>query len=167
MRLSDWNGLDWLLAAILLLSVIAGLWRGFLRTVLGLAGVLGGFLLAAWKYAHIEEWLIETGWIKSPTVAMVAGYLLIVAFVVLAFELIARILQKSVRAVGMGFVDRMLGLLFGFARGWLICTALLMVPVAFAPQSRLIARSVLSPYFLSFAHEVSFLVPIYLQRLLP
>jgi membrane protein required for colicin V production len=165
MRLSDWNGFDWLLAAILLFSMVTGFRRGFVRTVFGLAGFLGGFLLASWKYVRVGELIIDAGWIKSTTTAMVVAYLLIVVFVALGVELVARILQKSARAVGLGFMDRMLGAAFGFARGWMIGIALLMIPTTFAPQSKLVATSVLSPYFFAVAHDVSFLVPRYLQRL--
>jgi membrane protein required for colicin V production len=165
MRLSDWNGFDWLLAGILLFSVISGFRRGFVRTVFGLAGFVGGFLLASWKYVRVGELIIDAGWIKSTSAAMVVAYLLIVIFVALGVELVARILQKSVRAVGLGFMDRMMGAVFGFARGWMIGIALLMIPATFAPQSRLVATSVLSPYFFAVAHDVSFLVPQYLERL--
>jgi membrane protein required for colicin V production len=165
MRLSDWNGFDWLLAAILLFSMVTGFRRGFVRTVFGLAGFLGGFLLASWRYVRVGELIIDAGWIKSTTTAMVVAYLLIVVFVALGVELVARILQKSARAVGLGFMDRMLGAAFGFARGWMIGIALLMIPTTFAPQSKLVATSVLSPYFFAVAHDVSFLVPRYLQRL--
>jgi membrane protein required for colicin V production len=165
MRLSDWNAFDWLLAGILLFSMASGFRRGFVRTVFGLAGFVGGFLLASWKYIRVGELIIDAGWIKSTTTAMVVAYLLIVVFVALGVELVARILQKSVRAVGLGFMDRMLGGLFGFARGWMIGIALLMIPTSFAPQSKLVATSVLSPYFFAIAHDVSFLVPEYLERL--
>jgi membrane protein required for colicin V production len=165
MRLSDWNGFDWLLAGILLFSMVSGFRRGFVRTVFGLVGFIGGFLLASWKYIRVGELIIDAGWIKSTSAAMVVAYLLIVIFVALGVELVARILQKSVRAVGMGFMDRMLGALFGFARGWMIGIVLLMIPATFAPQSKLVATSVLSPYFFALAHDVSFLVPQYLQHL--
>jgi membrane protein required for colicin V production len=165
MNMSDWNAFDWVLAGILLFSMAAGFRRGFVRTVFGLTGFVGGFLLASWKYGRVGEMLIDAGWIKSTTTAMVVAYLLIVVFVALGVELVARILQKSVRAVGLGFMDRVTGALFGFARGWMIGIALLMIPSTFAPQSRLVATSVLSPYFFAFAHDVSFLVPQYLPHL--
>ena len=165
MKLSDWNGFDWLLAGILLFSMIAGLRRGFVRTVFGLAGFVGGFLLASWKYVRVGEMIIDAGWIRSTSAAMVVAYVLIVVFVALGVELVAKILQKSVRSVGLGFMDRMLGGLFGFVRGWMIGIALLMIPATFAPQSKLVATSILSPYFFAVAHDVSFLVPQYLERL--
>jgi membrane protein required for colicin V production len=165
MRWSDWNAFDWMLAGILLFSVVAGFRRGFVRTVFGLAGFVGGFLLASWKYIRVGEMIIDEGWIRSTTTAMVVAYVLIVVFIALAVELVARILQRSVRAAGLGFMDRMLGATLGFARGLMIGIALLMIPTAFAPQSKLVVTSVLSPYFFAVAHDVSFLVPHYLQHL--
>jgi membrane protein required for colicin V production len=53
----------------------------------------------------------------------------------------------------------MLGGAFGLLRGGVIVVALLVIPTTFAPQSKLVATSILSPYFLGVAHDVSFLLP--------
>ncbi len=148
MKMVDWNVFDWLLASIVVTSIVMGFRRGFLRTILGLAGFVGGFLLASWKYGRVGDMLMEFGWIKSTAIARTVAYLLIVGMVALGVELVAKILQKTVRAVGLGFMDRMFGAGFGFVRGWMIGIALLMVPTSFTPQSRLMATSVFRTLFL-------------------
>jgi membrane protein required for colicin V production len=165
MRLVEWNGLDWLLAGILLFSIVAGLRRGLVRAVLGLAGFVGGFLLASWKYVQVADLILGAGWTKSTATARVAAYLLIVALVVIAVELVARLAHKTVRAVGLSSMNRLLGGGFGFLRGWIAGMAVLMIPATFAPQSRLVTTSILCPYFFAVAHDVSFLVPQYVQHL--
>jgi membrane protein required for colicin V production len=165
MSVAEWNGLDWVLVGVLLLSIAAGFRRGLVRTVLGLAGYIGGFMLASWKYVEVGDWITGYGWIKSPATARVVAYLLIVALVVVAIELIARLVHRTVRAVGLSFFNRMLGAGFGFVRGVIAGMALLMIPMTFAPGSRLVTTSVLSPCFFAAAHDVSFLVPQYLQQL--
>jgi uncharacterized membrane protein required for colicin V production len=72
--------------------------------------------------------------------------------------------QKTLRAAGLSFLDRTLGVAFGFARGCLIAIALLLVTTNFAPQSQAVTTSVLSPYLFALAHDVSFLVPQYLLQ---
>ena len=46
MRLSDWNGFDWLLIAILLISMGVAYRRGIVRTLCGFAGFFGGLTVA-------------------------------------------------------------------------------------------------------------------------
>ncbi|HEV2618992.1 MAG TPA: CvpA family protein [Acidobacteriaceae bacterium] len=166
MRVAEWNALDWVLLAVLLFSVAAGFRRGLVRTVLGLAGYVGGFMLASWKYGEVGDWLVGAGWIKSPATARVVAYLLIVVLVVMAAELVARMVHRTLRAVGLSLINRLLGAGFGLVRGAVAGMALLMIPATFAPGSRLVTTSVLSSYFLAGAHDVSFLVPEYLQRLI-
>jgi membrane protein required for colicin V production len=165
MTVSNWNSLDWLLIAILLVSTIAGLRRGLVRTVLGLAGFLGGFLLAASEYARMGDHIVDLGWIKSPTTARLIAYVLIVAVVTMGTALVASLMHQTVRAVGLSFFNRVLGAGFGLLRGWVIGMALLMIPSTFAPQSTLLATSILSPCFFAVGHDVSFFVPQYLQLL--
>jgi len=88
----------------------------------------------------------------------------IVVAVAAAFELVGRGLQKSLRSIGLGIFDRALGAGFGFARGCLIGIAVLMAATTLAPQSQVVTTSVLSPYLFAVAHDVSFLVPQYLQQ---
>ncbi|HEV2647507.1 MAG TPA: CvpA family protein [Acidobacteriaceae bacterium] len=164
MNVAVWNALDWVLAAVLVLSVAAGFWRGLVRTVLGLAGYAGGFMLAGLEYAQAGDRMRSLGWIESPVTARVLAYVLIVAVVVVCVELIARLVHRTVQAVGLSFFNRVLGAGFGLVRGLIAGMVLLMIPADLAPRSTLVTKSVLSPYFFAMTHEVSFLVPEYLQH---
>jgi membrane protein required for colicin V production len=68
-------------------------------------------------------------------------------------------LHRTADAIGLGFFDRVLGAAFGFARGCLLGVAVMMAVAAFLPQSTWAVNSLLTPYFLAGAHEVSFVVP--------
>jgi membrane protein required for colicin V production len=162
MRVTDFNGFDWILTLTLLVSVGMGARRGVIRSVVELAGFIGGFMLAAGNYTTWGDWMCDVHMMKSPPMARVVAFLLIVVLVVVAAELLARLMHKTLHAAGLGLVDRFLGAVFGFARGCLIGIALVLIPTTFAPQSKVIATSVLSPYLFALAHDVSFLVPQYL-----
>jgi len=164
MRVSEWNGFDWLLVAITLVSMGFGFRTGVIRSVLGLLGFVGGFVLAAWNYTRLGDWLNDVKAISSVPVARVAAYLLILVATAVGVEIIARLLHVTVRAAGLSLVDRTLGAGFGFLRACMLGIALIMTATTFAPQSKLITASVLSPYLFAVAHDVSFLVPQYLQQ---
>jgi membrane protein required for colicin V production len=159
LRFTQWNLLDWTVVLILLLSMVAGYWRGVIRTLLGLAGLVGGFMLAQGNYLPLGAWLHSKHLISSPFAASVVAFLLLFALVIVGAQLVARMLHTTIRKSGLGYLDRMLGGAFGLLRGCVIVVALLVIPTTFAPQSKLVATSILSPYFLGVAHDVSFLLP--------
>jgi membrane protein required for colicin V production len=166
MKLSDWNAFDWLLISILLISMGVAYRRGIVRTIFGLVGFFGGLMIASSYYAALGDWIVHIKLLSFATTARILAYLLIVAAAVTGFELLGLAVQKLLHVARLGFADRLLGLVFGFVRGCVIGIAMLMVTTTFAPQSWVVTTSVLSPYLFGIAHDVSFLVPQYLQQLM-
>ncbi|MDP9051036.1 MAG: CvpA family protein [Acidobacteriota bacterium] len=159
LRITQWNGLDWTLVLILVTSLAVGYWRGVVRTLLGLLGLVCGFLLAQGNYLQLGSWIHDRRWIHSAFWAGVIAFVLLFALAVAGAQLVARIMHSTIRKSGLGYVDRVLGGAFGLLRGGVIVVALLIIPTTFAAQSKLVATSILSPYFLGVAHDVSFLLP--------
>ena len=166
MSVADFNWFDWLLILIVAFSMVMAFRRGFVRALFGVLGFIGGFALAALNYDVVGDWINTSRLTIAPSTARIIGFLLIVVAVAAAFELLGRLVQKVLRTVGLTFLDRTLGLAFGFARGCLIGIGLLLITTTFAPRSPIITTSVLSPYLFAVTHDVSFLVPQYLQRLM-
>jgi membrane protein required for colicin V production len=157
--LSSFNAFDWTVVIIVGLSMFAGFRRGIVRTLLGIVGFVGGFLLACWDYNRLGDWLRQQRWVSSVTASAIVAFLMLLALVGIGAALVGRMLRKSVRAVGLGYWDRTLGMIFGLVRGCVFAIALVMIPGTFAPQSKLIISSELSPYLFAAAHDVSFLLP--------
>jgi membrane protein required for colicin V production len=166
MRLGDWNGFDWLLISILLISMGVAYRRGLVRSICGLAGFFGGLLLASRYYTLLADWFVRIRMIGLVPTSRIVAYLLIIVLTVILLEVAGLMLQKTLRVVGLGFLDRLLGVAFGFVRGCVIGIAVLLVTTNFAPQSWVVTKSVVSPYLFAVAHDVSFLVPQYLQQLM-
>lgn len=148
MRLTDLTGFDWLLISILLISMGIAFRRGIVRTIFGLLGFFGGLLIATWYYIGLADWIIHIKLLSSTPTARIVAYLLIVVLSVTGFELAGLLVQKFLRVTGLGWVDRLLGVVFGFIRGCVICIGVLMVTTNFAPQSWVVTTSVLSPLFI-------------------
>ncbi len=152
---------DWVLVVVLVFSTLAGLGRGLIRTVASLGGWVVGLLLACWYYRPIALHLRE--WITSFTVCEVIGFLLVFLGVKFVISLVAAIVRKAVKAVGLGFVDRLAGGVFGAMRGVVLGVGVMIVVTAFLPETRLEKDSLLTPYFLRGFHELSFVVPVHLR----
>ena len=156
------NLFDWFLLAMLSYSIIMAFLRGIILELFSLGGLIAGILLASWNYQRLAGLLERL--ITNPAIAQVVAFLFIAIGVMILSTLVGKALNRTAHAIGLGFFDRVLGALFGFARGCLFGVAILMAAAAFLPHSAWIANSRLSPYFLAGAHAVSFVVPHELQQ---
>jgi membrane protein required for colicin V production len=156
------NPLDWLLALLLAYSVVRAAWRGFFQESFALGGLVLGFLFACWFYR--EAALRLTGLITAPLLAQFVAFLLIAMATMVAATLLGKLLRSTASAIGLGLADRLLGALFGLARGALLGVALLLAVTAFLPAAPWVEGSKLAPYFLRAAHAVSFVMPYDLKR---
>jgi membrane protein required for colicin V production len=155
---------DWALIALLAYSTIRAFLRGFLLEAFSIVGLVAGIVLASWNYNVLAETLVR--WITPLATAQIVSFLLIAIGVMILCGLAGKLLRSSANAIGLGFVDRVLGAAFGFVRGCLLAVAVMMVLAAFSPQSAWISKSQLAPYFLAGAHGVSFVVPHDLRQLI-
>ena len=156
------NAFDWLLLAVLLWSTVIAFLRGIIRVLFSFVGLIAGIVLASWYYPNLAQRL--TSILPTRATAEVTAFLLIAISTMVLIGLLGRLVSRTARAVGLGIPDRLLGALFGFARGCLLGVAVMMAVAAFTPTSTWIAQSRLLPYFLDGAHAVSFVVPVDLQQ---
>ncbi len=129
--LMSFNWLDIILGLIIISSAVAGLRAGFTRVVIGLAATIVGLVAGFWFYKMVGYQLHP--WIKSTTAADAVGFFLIFFGVALLGSLIAALLSRLLRWVGLSWFNYLLGGLAGFVRGALIVAVLANVLVAFAP----------------------------------
>jgi membrane protein required for colicin V production len=110
---------DYILAATVLLSVLFGAVRGFLRESVALLGWLVGLWLA-WRYAYVLEPYLGGHLAGTELQGWVARGAVLLAVVVASWmlgALLSYLVQRSGLTLG---VDRLLGGLFGLVRGAVI-----------------------------------------------
>jgi membrane protein required for colicin V production len=151
------NALDWLLVILVVYSAVRAFLRGFFQEAFALGGLISGFLFACWFYRPLA--LDLKGLIPPTQIAELAAFLLILAGAMILASLVGKLLRHTASAIGLGFVDRVLGTAFGFVRGALLGVVLLLALTAFLPSAPWIENSRLAPYFLRAAHAVSFVMP--------
>ncbi len=109
------NGFDFALIAVVSLSTLFAFARGVVRELIALATWVVG-LVAAFVYAGTVA-----GWFPrleaTPATKHVLAFALILIASMIAGALVARALSSVVKAIGLGFVDRLLGAVFGLLRG--------------------------------------------------
>jgi membrane protein required for colicin V production len=114
--------LDIAIVAILVLSLLLGVWRGFVREIFSLAGWVLAFLAANAVAAPIGDALPTS--IARPEVRVLIAFIVVFVFTLSATALAAMLVSKLFKAAGLGGVDRTLGGLFGLARGVVILLAI-------------------------------------------
>jgi membrane protein required for colicin V production len=124
------NALDYAWLAVLALSVLLGAWRGVIREIFSLAGWVAAIVVAMAFAADAAAALPAT--LATPTVRSVAAFAVIFLAVLLVMSLAGLLLAKAFHAAGLGLPDRILGAVFGFARGALILLVVVLA-AAFTP----------------------------------
>ncbi len=147
---------DWIFAAIMILSVLVAAAQGFFLEVFSLAGVVLGFLLAAWEYTRVAGWM---SFINPPWAANIVAFFVVFVIVTILAGAIGRIVSWGVKQAGLRWVDRVLGAAFGVVRGLLVVTVIVMATAAFAPDAQWLRRSQTAPYFLVIGRGASWLAP--------
>jgi membrane protein required for colicin V production len=119
------NGADYLILAVLIVSMLLGFFRGFLREAISLIAWLGGTWLA-WRYSSLVEPYLGGALTHHPARVWVARALILVA-VILAGWLIAAVLGYLIRPGLSLVIDRLLGMFFGVVRGAVILAVLVIL----------------------------------------
>jgi membrane protein required for colicin V production len=115
------SAVDWILLAVLGLSLLLGMWRGIVQEVLSLAGWVAAFYVSQMYAPQAAAWLPMEG--SSQMLRYAAGFVVVFIAVLIATVLVSWMVKKLVSAVGLGPLDRLLGSLFGLMRGMVILLA--------------------------------------------
>lgn len=153
------TSLDWVLAAVLAASTIAGLMTGFARVVVGLAAGIFAVLLGFWFYRMPAVWFAE--YFESKAAAAVLGFLAVFLTVMLLGGILGRLMSAIFKWVGLSWLDRLLGGALGFARGFVAVAGIVAVMTAFAPTPapQWMARSEIVPYAMGFSKVLAVVAP--------
>ncbi len=148
---------DWLIVAVVLLNVVLAAIHGFFAEALSMAGLVVGYIVAAWQYQRLAVWFMS--FLKSELLAEIFGFLIIFFVVLTLFSVAGRIAGKWMKVAGLSGFDRLLGALLGLTKGGLVVAVVLMGLTAFAPTSQMLEKSELAPYFLVVGRAAIWVAP--------
>ena len=148
---------DWVILVFLLFSVIMAALRGFFREAFAVAGLIVGYMLAAWQFQRLASWFEP--YLKSVWLADIAGFFIIFFAILMLAGLAGRLAQWLMKKAGLTTIDRILGGVLGLLRGALVVAVVLTAMAAFAPSAKWLAGSELAPYFLVGGRAAIWLAP--------
>ena len=152
------NPIDVLILVVLAISLGIALLRGLIQEALSLATWLAAAAAGYWGAAAVQPYL--SGLIAQDGLRhAVAGVLLFVVVLILG-GLLNRMMGQTIRRLGLGGIDRLLGMVFGAARAAaLITLAVMLAQLTPLPRSEWWVRSALVPYFVPLAARLQARLP--------
>jgi membrane protein required for colicin V production len=150
--------LDYAVVGVFAASLVVGAWRGLVREVLSILGWVIAFLAANLLAGPLGPVMPQA--IPSPELRIAVAYVAVFAGSLVATALVGLLLSKIVKAAGLGGVDRVLGAIFGVARGVLIVlAAALLAGLTSAPRQAFWRDSASGPLLVQAAQALKPLLP--------
>jgi membrane protein required for colicin V production len=117
--------LDWVVLAVLALSMLLGLWRGLVYEVLSVLNWIAAFLLARWLAPQAVQYMPFHP--ANERVQYAVGFVAVFLVALILGGLLAWAVKRLVAAAGLAPVDRVLGGVFGLVRGTVLVLAFAVV----------------------------------------
>lgn len=141
---------DWAIIAVIVISSLISLKRGFVKEALSLlTWIIAG--VVAWMFGgalshHLAEF------ISTPSAQVIAACAILFVATLLVGALVNFLIGELVRVTGLSGTDRFLGMVFGAARGGLLIVVLVgLLSLAPVQEDLWWRESALLPHFLLIA----------------
>ena len=152
------NVLDILIGVIVGFCLIRGIFRGLVKEITSIVGVFIGFYAAYTYYPVVAKWLSRL--ITNESYLNICSFLITFAILFFVVGFIGVLLKHLLKAVALGWADRILGAAFGFLKAVLIVSVLLVALTTFLPQKTpVIKDSLLAPHVSTISENIVVVVP--------
>jgi len=135
------NWLDIVVIVIILLFGMAGLWKGAIRAAFSIAGLIGGIALAGRHYQALASMLFPSEAIWPG----IAAYVIILVATLLVASVVGWFVARLIHVTMLGWVDRVVGFVFGVGVGGMLCAAVLAIVSKYLPgMNEIISHSAMA-----------------------
>ncbi len=139
---------DFIIGSLILVSSIYGFYRGLVRELISLIAWIAAFFLAIFFSPNLAV-MFDPEW-AGETLRLVFSFSAIFVGVLMFSSIVQFSLGKLVSLVGLGGLDRFLGLMFGFLRGLIISMTVLVLFREFLPLGDWLTNSKIVEYLFSY-----------------
>ncbi len=148
------NPLDIVITIVLSYCLIRGGFRGLIKEISAIIGVLGGFFLAVNYYrpiAHIlEKQVGETAFQN------ILGFMIIFGGTLILVSLLGMAIKRMLEASDLSWFDRFGGCIIGTSKALLISAVIVVALTTFLPKGApLVRESLMAPYITLIAQQMA------------
>ena len=156
------SAFDFAVLVVMALSIALSVWRGFLRELLSLAVWVTAFVAAPLLATEVASHLPMGG--TDPTLRLLAAMLLLFVGILIVGGMLAMLLSMLIKKAGLDVIDRLLGSVFGAARGLIMVLAVVLIGgLTVFPREPFWKNAMLAPPFESAALLVAGYLPAELR----
>ncbi len=116
---------DIVIPGIIAVSALISLLRGFVREALSLVGWLAAFWIALTFAGDLAN-LFLAG-ISVPSIRMIVAFTILFVVTLVVMALINNLAGQLIKKSGLKGTDRMIGMIFGIARGAIVVSVLVLL----------------------------------------
>lgn len=140
------NWVDFVILAVILVSTLISLVRGFVREAMSLVVWVAAFWVSITYADRLEPLFVEH--ISTPSLRLALAFFLLFLATLIVGGLVNYLIGKLVDKTGLSGTDRVLGMVFGAARGVAVVALLVLLGGLTAlPQDPWWKESSLMPHF--------------------
>jgi len=153
------SGIDYVILAVIVVSALIGIWRGFVREALSLLVWVVAFWFA---YSWSQDLaFVLADFIVDPGLRLIVTFVVLFLSVHIAGFVVSRLLSALIRSVGLKGVDRVAGAGFGLVRG-IVAIAVLVLLVEMTPitQETVWQQSFIVAVFVDGLEWIQFYYPL-------
>ena len=137
------NWADWIILTVIGLSTLLSLWRGFVKEALSLAAWVAAFFVSIVFATRLSALLQDV--IANDGLRYAAAYVILFVVTLMLGALLNKLLAELIKMTGLSGIDRLLGTVFGFARGLVVVVVAVFVAQALVPEAQAVEQSLLLP----------------------
>lgn len=123
-QLQNVNWVDYSIAALVGISVFMGIWRGFVREAMSLITWVSAIAIGVIYCEPVSEHFNR---ISMVGLRYLLAFVLLVLSVLIIGGILSHLITRLIRFTGFGVTDRIIGTLFGFARGAVVVAVAIMI----------------------------------------
>ncbi|MFL0808876.1 MAG: CvpA family protein [Agarilytica sp.] len=144
------NWADWVILAILAVSSLISLKRGFVKEALSMANWVIAFIVAMTFRDPLAGLLADQ--VATPSLRDMMAFAILFASTLIVGAMVNYLIGEVVKMTGLAGTDRFLGMLFGFTRGFIVVMAVLLLvpPLVSIDKDAWWQESLMIPHLMEF-----------------
>lgn len=111
-------GLDLVIVVFCAFLVAKGIWKGFVKEIAGIVAVIGGVAVSFLFHAQVQPYI--SAFVGEKYIQLVSYVIIFLGFYLIVM-ILGKLLDKILRSIMLGGINRVLGALFGLIKAcfWL------------------------------------------------
>jgi len=148
--------LDIVLTVIILIALVMGFVKGLIRELIGVVAAIAGLVVASRYYFYVGKFLDRL--ISEKIISNFLGFLVVFFAVLTIGALLASLLSKLIKGP-LKFFNHLLGGVFGFIEGVLVCGVFVFALLVFPINKEVLLESNIAPYCFGVTKTMIYIIP--------